>query len=273
LLGCSVPAQHATQQLSNPGTQQPLTEPAINRILQPGGITPVYQPVFRAAGETITLFGLECLSRGPKGTNFESAAVLFEYVRRKGEEALVDRACIAAALRGASSLPEGLRLSFNVHASTLGRNDGFIEFLRSTAEATAIELHRLTMEIIEHAPSWDGLSFRSSIEQLRQLGLTIALDDVGLGQSNFKMLLDVDPDFLKLDRFFVEGCAEDKRRRAVIGALQRLATEFDAELVAEGVSRAEDANALRHLGVTLMQGFQYAEPLTLEQARELFGTR
>lgn len=250
-----------------------MTEPAINRILQPGGLTPVYQPVFRAAGETITMFGLECLSRGPKGTNFESAAVLFEYVRRKREESLVDRACIAAALRGASSLPSSLRLSFNVHASTLGRDHGFIEFLQSTAAATAIDLGRLTVEIVEHAPSWDNVSFLSTIEQLRQLGLSIALDDIGLGQSNFKMLLDVDPDFLKIDRYFVEGCTTDPRRRAVIRAVQQLATEFEAELIAEGVSDTNDAATLRTLGVTLMQGFQYAEPMTLEQAREFFGVR
>jgi EAL domain-containing protein (putative c-di-GMP-specific phosphodiesterase class I) len=250
-----------------------LIEPALNRILQPGGITSVYQPVFRAAGETISMFGLECLSRGPKGTNFESAAVLFEYVRRKREESLVDRACIAAALRGASSLPATLRLSVNVHASTLGRDHGFIEFLESTAAATSIELPRLTVEIVEHAPPWDGVSFRSTIEGLRELGLSIALDDVGLGQSNFKMLLDVHPDFLKLDRFFVEGCRNDRQRRAVIAALQRLAGEFGAELIAEGVSDAKDAETLRGLGVSLMQGFQYAEPLTLEQAREFFGSR
>jgi EAL domain-containing protein (putative c-di-GMP-specific phosphodiesterase class I) len=250
-----------------------LTEPAINRILQPGGITPVYQPVFRAAGETIQMFGLECLSRGPKGTNFESAAVLFEYVRRKREESLVDRACIAAALRGASILPASLRLSINVHASTLGRDHGFIQFLETTAAATSIGLERLTVEIIEHAPPWDGVSFRSSIEQLRELGMQIALDDIGLGQSNFKMLIDVDPDYLKLDRFFVEGCAGDKRRRAVISALVRLANEFGAELIAEGVSDTADATCLRELSVTLMQGFQYSEPLTLDQAREFFGVR
>jgi EAL domain-containing protein (putative c-di-GMP-specific phosphodiesterase class I) len=87
------------------------------------------------------------------------------------------------------------------------------------------------------------------------------------------MLLDVDPDFLKLDRYFVEGCTNDPRRRAVISALQRLAIDFDAELIAEGVSDTNDAATLRGLGVTLMQGFQYAEPMTLEQAREFFGVR
>ncbi len=247
-----------------------MTGPAINKILQPGGITPVYQPVFRTNGTTMETFGLECLSRGPKGTNFESAAVLFEYVRRKREESLVDRACISAALRGASSLPSTLRLSFNVHASTLGRDHGFIDFLRGTCAATSIELSRLTAEIVEHAPPWDGVSFRSSIEQLRELGLEIALDDIGLGQSNFKMLLDVDPDYLKVDRFFVEGCSRDPRRRAVIASLQQLATDFEAELVAEGVSDASDADTLRAIGVTLMQGFQFAQPMTLEEARQFF---
>lgn len=250
-----------------------MSEPAINRILQPGGITSVFQPVFRAAGETITMFGLECLSRGPKGTNFESAAVLFEYVRRKREESLVDRACIAAALRGASALPSSLRLSFNVHASTLGRDHGFVDFLKVTAHATNIELERLTVEIVEHAPSWDNVSFLSTIEALRDLGLAIALDDIGVGQSNFKMLLDVSPDFLKLDRFFVEGCKDDPRRRAVIRSLVQLGNDFHAELIAEGVNDPKDAATLRDLGVTLMQGFQYAEPLTLEQARAFFGTQ
>jgi EAL domain-containing protein (putative c-di-GMP-specific phosphodiesterase class I) len=163
-----------------------------------------------------------------------------------------------------------LRLSFNVHASTLGRDHGFIDFLRAASAATSIDLSRLTAEIVEHAPPWDGVSFRSSIEQLRELGLEIALDDIGLGQSNFKMLLDVDPDYLKVDRFFVEGCSRDPRRRAVIASLQQLATDFEAELVAEGVSDASDAETLRAIGVTLMQGFQFAQPMTLEEARQFF---
>ncbi|MBV8518591.1 MAG: EAL domain-containing protein [Acidobacteria bacterium] len=247
-----------------------MSESALNRILQPGGITPVYQPLFRAAGATIRMHGLECLSRGPRGTNFESANVLFEYVRLKREESLVDRACVAAALRGASSLPQGLALTINVHASTLGRDHAFLPFLTSTAAATGIELSRVTVDIVEHAPPWDGVSFLAAIAQLRDLGATIALDDVGLGQSNFKMLLDVKPDYLKLDRYFVESCAHDRERRAVIAALQQLAREFHAELVAEGVTTKEDAETLQQLGITLMQGFFFAEPLTLEQAQAFF---
>lgn len=243
-------------------------ESALNRILQPGGITPVYQPVVRANNGDVRMYGLECLSRGPKGTNFESADVLFEYVRLKREESLVDRACISEALRGARLLPGDLRLGVNVHASTLGRDHGFINFLRKATDVAQIEMERITIEIVEHAPPWDGVSFLSAIDQLRNLGAEIAVDDVGLGQSNFKMLLDVSPDYLKLDRYFVEGCATDARRRSVIAAVRQLAADSEAELIAEGVAAKDDAETLQALGVSLMQGFLYSQPLTLDAVRE-----
>ena len=244
-----------------------MIESALNRILQPGAITPVYQPIFRVNG-TVEMEGVECLSRGPRGTNFEDAEVLFEYVRLKREESLVDRACIAAAFRGASALPSSLRLGVNVHASTLGRDHGFIVFLQSTAAATGIDLKRVIIEVVEHAPPWDGISFQSTLEQLRALGTSIALDDVGLGQSNFKMILDVRPNFLKLDRYFVDGCTHDAHRRAVISALRTLARDFEAEIVAEGVENEADSSTLQGLGITLMQGFHYAHPLSLDEMRD-----
>ena len=245
-----------------------MSESALNRILQPGAITPVYQPVFRVHGADQRIEAVECLSRGPRGTNFESAEVLFEYVRLKREESLVDRACIAAAFRGAATLPSSLRLGINVHASTLGRDHGFIAFLQTTAAATGIMQQRITIEIVEHAPPWDNVSFQSSLQELRTLGMAIALDDVGLGQSNFKMLLDVRPDLLKLDRYFVDGCANDRHRRAVIGSLRQLARDFNAEIVAEGVENMDDSIALQDLGITLMQGFLYAEPLAADAMRD-----
>jgi EAL domain-containing protein (putative c-di-GMP-specific phosphodiesterase class I) len=244
-----------------------MSESALDRILQPGGITPVYQPLVRLTPDGAETYGVECLSRGPRGTNFESADVLFEYVRLKREESLVDRACISVALHGAAALSSSLRLGVNVHASTLGRDHGFLSFLKKTADSARIDLQRVTIEIVEHAPPWDGVSFLAALDHLRELGTSIAVDDVGLGQSNFKMLLDARPDQLKLDRYFAEGCARDARRRAVIGAIRQLAHECDAVLIAEGVATQEDADCLQSLGITQMQGFLFSEPLTLDQLR------
>jgi EAL domain-containing protein (putative c-di-GMP-specific phosphodiesterase class I) len=239
---------------------------ALNAILEPGGITPMYQPVMIVDGSA-RLGGFECLSRGPAGTNFASAKVLFEYVRLKREETLVDRACIAAALAHAPK-DESLRLAVNVHASTLGRDHEFPEFLCSTAAANGIACERLTVEIVEHAPPWDSIGFAAALDRLRDASLRIALDDVGLGQSNFKMILDVRPDYLKLDRYFVDLCEKDRNRQAVIGAVANLAAHFGAEVIAEGVETQATADALRRLGIRYMQGYFFAKPLTAEEASE-----
>jgi EAL domain-containing protein (putative c-di-GMP-specific phosphodiesterase class I) len=241
---------------------------ALDAILQPGGITPVFQPICAVDDGHWTIAGFECLSRGPKGTHFESANVLFDYVRLKREETLVDRVCITTAFASARNLPPQTQLGINVHASTLGRDPGFIDFLRGAADANGIAFDRLTVEIVEHAPPWDGLAFLSMLDRLRDHGARIALDDVGLGQSNFKMLLDVGPDYLKLDRYFVDGCSADPRRRSVIAAIHQLASDSEAELIAEGVATPADAACVQSLGVSLMQGFLYSEPLTLDQVRE-----
>ncbi|HEX7150916.1 MAG TPA: EAL domain-containing protein [Thermoanaerobaculia bacterium] len=238
---------------------------ALNTILEPGGITSVFQPIMHVDGAA-KLAGFECLSRGPKGTNFESAKVMFEYVRLKREETLVDRACVAAALSRAPK-DASLGLTVNVHASTLGRDHGFPDFLCATAYTNGLTCEQLTVEIIEHAPPWDSLGFTAALARLRDSGMRISLDDVGLGQSNFKMILDVRPDFLKLDRYFVEKCHADRDRQAVIEMVANLAAHFGAQVIAEGVDSAEASEALQQFGVRYMQGFLFAEPLSAEAAQ------
>lgn len=228
--------------------------PALEKILAPGGITPVYQPIVDTTSGTVA--GYECLSRGPKGTNFESAKVLFEYVRLKHEEPIVDRACVSAALAHAPAE----MLAVNVHASTLVRDRDFIDFLCTTAKEHGVSCERMTVEIVEHAPSWDGATLVAALDRLRNTGMQISLDDIGLGQSNFKMILDVRPDFLKIDRYFVESCHLDRHRRAVIESVAHLASHFDAQLIAEGVDCEEAVEALRGLGVSLMQGHWFGAP-------------
>jgi EAL domain-containing protein (putative c-di-GMP-specific phosphodiesterase class I) len=237
---------------------------ALDAILEPGGITSLYQPIMDI-GAGVTVAGFECLSRGPRNTNFESAKVLFEYVRLKREETLVDRACIASALTDAPK-NEGLRLAINVHASTLARDHDFTTFLSDAASVNGIDPRQITVEIVEHAPPWDSIGFTAALNRLREAGMSIALDDVGLGQSNFKMMLDVCPNYMKLDQYFVESCESDENRRAVIGSVAGLAAHFGAEVIAEGVEREEATRVLRRYGIRLMQGFLYSKPLTARDA-------
>lgn len=234
----------------------------LDTILEPGSLSVVFQPIFEVGAPAPVLFALECLIRGPRETNVERPVVLFDYVRRKHAEAAVDRACIETALAAARRLPFCPRLSLNVHASTLGRDPGFPAFLLDTAQAAGIGPRRLIVEIIEHSPARDVPSFRKALEALREAGLAIALDDVGLGQSNYKMILDVRPEIYKLDQYLVSGAWNDPFRQVILDSLARMVRRLGARAVAEGVETTRELVAVEATGIDLIQGFLYSQPLT-----------
>jgi EAL domain-containing protein (putative c-di-GMP-specific phosphodiesterase class I) len=240
----------------------PAAPALLDVLLAPGRLSVLFQPMFEVGTTTPHLHALECLIRGPRGTNAERADVLFEYVRRKRAEAAVDRACVAAALADAGHLPGEPRLSLNVHAATLGRDPGFRAFLLEQAREARIEPRRLVVEIVEHAPRLDVPSFRRALAALREAGITIALDDVGLGQSNFKMMLDVRPDIYKIDRYLVSGAWSDPYKQVILDSLARMVRRLEARAVAEGVEDHHELVAVEAAGIDLVQGFLFARPLS-----------
>jgi EAL domain-containing protein (putative c-di-GMP-specific phosphodiesterase class I) len=239
----------------------------MEKILEPNGMSIVFQPIYQLKAEGWRLHALEALTRGPAGTNFESAPVLFEYVRRKREESLVDRECVSRALKAARELRGHPRLTVNVHASTLGRDQGFVTFVQDALGAAEIAAQRLVVEIVEHSPFWDGRSFTLALDGLRELGVAIALDDVGLGNSNYRMVLECRPDYFKVDRYLACGCANDFYRRALLRSITDLAGSFGAFAVAEGVDAHEDLEAVLSEGYRLVQGFLLSEPMTAAALR------
>jgi EAL domain-containing protein (putative c-di-GMP-specific phosphodiesterase class I) len=244
----------------------PTESTLLDAILEPGRLSVVFQPIYEVGVARPRLHGLECLIRGPRATNAEQPQVMFEYVRRKRAEAAVDRACIATALAQAGRLgPEsGHKLSVNVHASTLGRDAGFPSFQLDEVGRATIDPHRVIVEIVEHSPPLDVPSFRAALGALRSAGVAIALDDVGLGQSNYKMILDVRPDIYKLDRYLVSGAWNDPYRQVILDSLARMVRRLEARAVAEGVETAQELVAVEAAGIDLVQGFLFSPPLSSE---------
>jgi len=245
----------------------------IERILEPGTLSVVFQPILEMRGAEPRAHSLECLIRGPE--DLKEADVLFEYVRRKREESRVDRACVGAALRAARSLPGSPRLSINVHASTLSQDPGFWVFLGESAGAVGIPLSRITMEIVEHGNTSDWHGLLSAVDDLKSIGVGIALDDVGHGQSNYRLILDCHPDCLKIDRYFVAGCGGDFYRQAILESLVTLARKFKARVVAEGVETEFELETVVRHGIDLVQGDLFSPPLSAYHIaeNELFFSR
>src|SRR5262249_32699471 len=206
--------------------------------------------------------------RGPSDTNIESADILFEYARRKRAESVVDRACISAALKAAAQLQTVPRFFLNIHASTLGRDDDFARFIADTARGYSIDLSRITIEIIERRPYWNGPRFMATLDRLRVRGVKIALDDFGLGESNYRMMLDCWPDCIKVDRYVVRNCDSDYGRRAILDSISSLAMTIGSKVIAEGVQTRAELKTIKELGFTLAQGFVFHKPMTFAELAE-----
>ncbi len=231
------------------------------RILAPGGLSQLFQPIVEVDGEFPSVHGWEGLVRGPAGTNVEGADVLFDYVRRKHAEAVMDRRCIETLFEAASRCcVRDVRLAVNVHASTLGRDPEFVEWMVAACSNHGLDIRRVTVEIVEHAPACNSPLFHFSLERIRAAGAVIALDDVGLGQSNFRMILDVRPEIFKVDRHIAAGCTDDPHRQAVLESIVGLASRFGGRVVAEGIETVEDLRTVRELGVGLVQGYLFSRP-------------
>lgn len=236
----------------------------LDRILEPQGLSLALQPIFEISPEGRRLHSMECLTRGPEGTNAESSDILFTYLRLKQQEVPLDHRCVAHALEVIAGMPGRVPFSINVHTATLCSDRDFVEFLSETTAETGMDPTRLILEIIEHQPVWETRRLVDTLSGLRSLGVRIALDDIGSGHSTFKRLLDCQPDLFKIDRSVIHDCHRDARRLAVVRAILLMARSFQAEVVAEGVEEEGDLRAILEAGVSLVQGFALARPFSIE---------
>jgi EAL domain-containing protein (putative c-di-GMP-specific phosphodiesterase class I) len=97
----------------------------------------------------------------------------------------------------------------------------------------------------------------------------IALDDFGTGYSSLTWLQSVPADIVKLDRSFVAGLAQDRRKESIISAVLWLARSLDMSVVAEGVEDLADWEALRAADCPTIQGYYFSRPLPAEDFHDM----
>ena len=230
------------------------------KALEAGEIEIVYQPQISCAGGRIV--GAEALARwrhpllGPIGPDR-----MFGIAERGDQVEALSQRVLHAALSGAGTWPEDLRLSLNVTAADLSCR-GFDAAIGHALEEAGFAPARLTLEITETALLCDLERAACRLHRLRALGIRIAFDDFGAGFCNFRYLKALPVDELKLDRSMVQGIAEDERDLAVLRGIVAMARALDLKVTAEGVETPAQRDAVAREGCTSWQGFLAAEPMS-----------
>jgi EAL domain-containing protein (putative c-di-GMP-specific phosphodiesterase class I) len=221
-------------------------------------ITSVYEPIVEV--ESRTVYGYEALARGPAGSEFHSPYALFATATEQDLLFQLDCLCRQSGLHGARELPGGAKLFLNVRPTTIHDPAFRAESISKTLEACGLSPSDMVFEISEQESIGNFDIFREVRDYYRRLGFQIALDDTGAGYASLEAVMELSPDYIKVDRAFVHGIDEDPGRQELLRALRSVADRIGARIIGEGLDTLEELATLGRLGIPFGQGWLFGKP-------------
>ena len=157
----------------------------------------------------------------------------------------------------------------SVNISPRGVGAGFAGAVREKLEEYDVEPGDLVLEATERAGLASNPILMASLVSLAAMGVRIALDDFGAGETAIAHLRTMPISRLKLDKTLIEGLEDDESGggRAVVDAIALMAHSLNVETLAEGIENQEQLNVLRSAGVKSGQGYLFGKPMTLEEIK------
>jgi diguanylate cyclase (GGDEF)-like protein/PAS domain S-box-containing protein len=239
---------------------------ALHRALELDEIELLMQPIVDLADGRLA--GVEALLRWRRGTQVVPPLEFVPLAEEAGLIAEIERFALAEACRMGLELSalhrEPIAVSVNVSPRHALQGDlaGSVEHaLRSTGFDPGSLLVELTES--ERIEDVDGLA--NVLASVRELGVSVALDDFCTGWSTLGLLRRVPFDALKIDRSFTAGLPDSRSDRALVAAIVTLARSLGVPAVAEGIERPEQHAWLREVGCDLGQGYLFARPSSVAQ--------
>ncbi|MEE8558136.1 MAG: EAL domain-containing protein [Myxococcota bacterium] len=226
-----------------------------------GDVYCVYEPIVEVA--TTTVHGYEALARGSGHPEFHMPMAMFGAAEEEGLIFQLDCLCRRKALEGARGRVAGTKLFLNIRPTTVRDPSFRAEALSQTLEQNGLCPSDLVLEISEQE-SIDNFSiFREVRDYYRKLGFQIALDDTGSGYGSLQSVIELSPDYIKVDRALIHGIDEDPGRQALLRALNAVAGQIRARIIAEGLDTLEELSMLSELGIPFGQGWLFGKPTRL----------
>lgn len=238
--------------------QEAQLEAELRHAITAGKLDTVFQPQF--SSDRRDIIGVEALARWVRPGGTVSPEVFVALAEKCGLIETLGTHLLSDAMKQAARWPE-LMLSVNVSPLQLC-NPGFAGQVKELLQEHAFDPRRLTLEVTESVLLSNADLARRSIETLRQIGVTFALDDFGCGYASIGVLREFGFDRIKIDRSIVWSAESDPTGVEVLRATVALARALDVPVSAEGVENASQALMLQEAGCDSLQGYLLGRPMT-----------
>ncbi len=217
-----------------------------------------YQPIVELPSRRIT--GFEALSRAEKTDAEELGVHLFVAASRAELDGELDQACRQLSVKRRPEMDNQTKLFVNCLPPTFFEPNRELNQLVERWLDDGLSPQQLVFEITEKITHEQAVRIMPTVERLREQGFTFALDDVGTGAANLRLLADLAPAYIKMDLTLTRGIHESQRKRDLAQYLIDLADKSDARLIAEGIEKRAELETIIDLGIELGQGYFLGRP-------------
>jgi sensor c-di-GMP phosphodiesterase-like protein len=140
-------------------------------------------------------------------------------------------------------------------------SDGFVDRFRREVRDGGVSARQIVLEVTEREAFSDLEKAAAVVQQLRDHGFKVAMDDVGVGHSGLSQIKRLGVNTMKIDKFFVDTIVQDGSAASIVEMLVRLAAKLQMSVIAEGIETSEQREALLACGVEDGQGYLVSPPL------------
>ncbi len=219
----------------------------------------VFQPIFNL--KTGEVYSYEALTRIPDSSPLKSVSELFDIARKLKLTAELERLCRDRSIERAKQLSLSKLLSLNVCPSLLNLvKDGHFETLPMLENLLPLR-GSIILELTERGLIHNFKTLKKAVDHCKHQGFKIAIDDLGCGSAGLKMLAELEPHIVKIDRFLIKEIHQSTKKQMLLEALLSFCHNINALVVAEGIETAEELQAVIDIKVDMGQGFLLAEPV------------
>jgi diguanylate cyclase (GGDEF)-like protein len=231
---------------------------ALDNILAKGELHSLFQPIISLSERRI--LGYEALSRGPSNSALHSPINLFAVARSAGRLGELELLCRKNACQRFSQLKLQGKLFLNVSPDSLMAPKHQPGRTLQLLQSLGIPPSQVVIELTEQSPTDDFALLDRALHHYRAMGFSIALDDLGAGYSSLRLWSELRPDYVKIDRHFIDGIHQDSVKREFVGSILKMAKASRAQVIAEGIELPEELAVLSEMGVDLLQGYLLCRP-------------
>ncbi|HSC85381.1 MAG TPA: bifunctional diguanylate cyclase/phosphodiesterase [Pseudomonas sp.] len=232
---------------------------ALDLILAHGDLHSLFQPIVSLSERRI--LGYEALTRGPSNSPLHAPIALFSVARNVGRLSELELAARTSACRRFREQQLLGKLFLNVSPESLLEPSHQPGRTLKLLQNLGIEPDQVVIELTEQAPIDDFSLLDTALHHYRAMGFSIAIDDLGAGYSSLRLWSELRPDYVKIDRHFIDGIHLDAVKREFVGSILKMAKASRAQVIAEGIELAEELAVLTEMGVDLVQGYLLSRPL------------